>query len=132
MYDGTIYPRIAAWSCGCRADESGDEEEQPSVSLDTVMAVITGIQKQLERQQENLANLYFGEGARDLGVERNRKEFDQCCAVLKKFPLDELKEHSARGERGGKKQQQPEQQPDLTFTENVCRSPTARGVTSVL
>ena len=47
--------------------------------------------------------MFFGEGARGLGAERNRKEFDQCCAVLQKLPLDEFKDNSTRDERGGKK-----------------------------
>jgi len=67
-------------------------------------------------EQEGLAGMYFTEGARGLGLERSRKEFEQCCAALKKLPLDELKESQeggARGVRGGKKKrrQQPRQSP---------------------
>ena len=38
-----------------------------------------------EQEEENL---FFGEGARSLARERSRKEFEQCCAALRKLPLD--------------------------------------------
>ena len=56
--------------------------------------------------------MFFGAGARDLGSERSRKEFDQCCAALKKLPLEGLskdKERSPRGGRGGKRRGQQQQ-----------------------
>lgn len=64
-------------------------------------------------------SLFFGEGARGLGGKRSRKEFDQCCAALKKLPLDGLKDKDrspcgARGGGGGRRnqqQQQTQQQP---------------------
>jgi hypothetical protein len=64
-----------------------------------------------EQEEENL---FFGEGARTLAGERSRKEFEQCCATLRKLSLegDKDKDASPRGSRGGRKkrQQQPQQQ----------------------
>ena len=67
-------------------------------------------------EEESLANMFFGEGARSLGGERIHKEFEQCCSALKKLHFDGAKDkdtdNSPRGERGGrggKKKQQQQQ-----------------------
>ena len=69
---------------------------------------------------DSLANMFLGEGARTLGGERLRKEFEQCCSTLKKFALegakDKDKDGSPRGARGGRgggrqQKQKPAQQP---------------------
>ena len=66
-------------------------------------------------EEESLANLFLGEGARNLGGERVRKEFDQCCAALKKLPFEgkerDTSPRGERGNRGGKKRSQQPQQP---------------------
>ena len=65
-------------------------------------------------EEESLANLFLGEGARNLGGERVRKEFDQCCAALKKLPFEgkdrDTSPRGERGDRGGKKKRQQQQQ----------------------
>ena len=65
---------------------------------------------------DSLANMFLGEGARTLGGERLRKEFEHCCSTLKKFALEGAKEkdkdRSPRGERGGRGgRRQQKQQP---------------------
>ena len=69
---------------------------------------------------DSLPNMFLGEGARTLGGERLRKEFEQCCSTLKKFALegakDKDKDGSPRGARGGRgggrqQKQKPAQQP---------------------